>query len=45
MKSLTAVTRLFSDVTAPVIEDWVARGWVHVAGASPPPLDSRSAAF
>ena len=35
MKSLAAVTRLFSDVSAPVIQDWVARGWVHVAGASP----------
>ena len=35
MKSLTAVTRLFSDVTTSVIQDWVARGWVHVAGASP----------
>jgi chaperone modulatory protein CbpM len=35
MKSLAAVAGLFSDVTAPVIQDWVARGWVHVAGASP----------
>jgi chaperone modulatory protein CbpM len=35
MKSLAAVTGLFSDITAPVIQDWVARGWVHVAGASP----------
>jgi len=35
MKSLAAVAGLFSDVTAPVIQDWVARGWVHVVGASP----------
>jgi chaperone modulatory protein CbpM len=35
MKSLAAVAVLFSDITAPVIQDWVARGWVHVAGASP----------
>jgi chaperone modulatory protein CbpM len=35
MKSLAAVAGLFSDVSAPVIQDWVARGWVHVAGASP----------
>jgi chaperone modulatory protein CbpM len=35
MKSLAAVAGLFSDVGAPLIQDWVARGWVHVAGASP----------
>jgi len=35
MKSLAAVAGLFSDLSAPVIQDWVARGWVHVAGASP----------
>jgi len=35
MKSLAAVAGLFSDVTVPVIQDWVARGWVHAAGASP----------
>lgn len=35
MTSLAAVARLFSDVSAPVIQDWVARGWVHVSGSSP----------
>jgi chaperone modulatory protein CbpM len=35
MKSFAVVAGLFTNITAPVIQDWVARGWVHAEGASP----------
>lgn len=35
MKSSAAVAGLFTDISAAMIQDWVARGWVHAEGASP----------
>jgi chaperone modulatory protein CbpM len=32
MTGFAAVVALFPDLNAPVIADWVARGWVHVEG-------------
>jgi chaperone modulatory protein CbpM len=35
MKPFGEVATLFPDIAAPIIHDWIARGWVHVEGASP----------
>ncbi len=35
MTSFTAVLALFPDLGPPVIEDWIARGWVRAEGATP----------